>query len=197
MAPRSDTCAVQLTTSGLGTQFVSPWKPRDKRKTQTLVELPGQKTKQLKLQAKLATLLAGKSSSEQMTTNELDMFKLPPTAISSNENTLADTCEDLLLFENDAPPLIEPEDSIPQPNTSEFSTPSHCILPDIAAARLYDAWKILVPTLVDVQLSYTQRTIGRVLERPVMVLSACHSQKCAQRRTTMIGLFFNSESHAM
>ncbi|KAG1837541.1 hypothetical protein F4604DRAFT_1692187 [Suillus subluteus] len=169
MAPRSDTRAAQLTTSGFGTQFVSPRKPRDKRKTQTLVELPGQKTKQLKLQAKLAALLAGKSSSEQMTTNELDT--LPLTAISSNENTPADTCEDLFLFENDAPPLIEPEDSIPQLNTSEFSTP--------------------IPTLVDVQLSYTQRTIGRVLERPVMVLSACHSQKCAQRHTTMIGLFFD------
>ncbi|KAG1841210.1 hypothetical protein F4604DRAFT_1598263 [Suillus subluteus] len=190
MAPCSDTCAAQLTTSGFGTQFVSPWKPRDKRKTQTLVELPGQKTKKLKLQAKLAALLAGKSSSEQTTANELDT--LPPTAISSNENMPADTCEDLFLFENDAPPLIEPEDSIPQLNTSEFSTASHRILPDIAAARLYDTWKILVPTLVDVQLSYTQRTIGRVLEWPAMVLSACHSQKCAQRHTTMIGLFFNS-----
>ncbi|KAG2091619.1 hypothetical protein BD769DRAFT_1631979 [Suillus cothurnatus] len=122
MAPQpSNTRAAQLTTSGLGAQFVSPRKPRNKLKTQTLVELPGQKAKQDKLQA------------------------------------------------------------------------NHRILPDVAAARLYDTWKTLIPTLVDVQLGYTQRTVGKILERPSTVLSACCSRKCAQRRTTLIGLFFDTQ----
>ncbi|KAG2080593.1 uncharacterized protein F5147DRAFT_784178 [Suillus discolor] len=137
--------------------------------------------------AKLATLLAGKLNSEQTTTCQLDML---PTAVSSEENMPADACEDLFLFEDEVPPLTEPQDSIPPLNTSEF-IPNRRILPDIAAARLYDTWKILIPTLVDVQLEYTQRTVGKFVERPPTILSACHSQKCAQKRTTMIGLFFD------
>jgi hypothetical protein len=193
MALHSDTCAAQLTTSGLGVQFVSPQKPRDKCKTQMLVELPGQKAKQLKLQAKLASLLAGKPNSEQMTTCQLDTL---PTAASPEESMPADACEDLFLFEDEVPPLTEPQDSIPLLNTSEF-IPNHHILPDIAAAQLYDTWKILIPTLVNVQLEYTQRTIGKILKQPPMILSACHSQKCAQRCTTMIGLFFNGKSQSV
>ncbi|KAG2087542.1 uncharacterized protein F5147DRAFT_790688 [Suillus discolor] len=102
----------------------------------------------------------------------------------------ADACEDLFFFEDEVPPLTEPQDSIPLLNTSEF-IPNRHILPDIAAAQLYDTWKILIPTLVDAQLEYTQRTIGKFVKRPPMILSACHSQKCAQKRTTMIGLFFD------
>ncbi|KAG0692808.1 hypothetical protein DFH29DRAFT_817111 [Suillus ampliporus] len=187
MAPRSDTRAAQLTTSGLGAQFVSPRKPRDKRKTQTLVKLPGQKAKHLKLQAKLASLLAGKPNFEQTTTSDLDTL---PSAASPEENVPADAYEDFL-FEDEVPPLTESQDSIPPLNTSEF-IPNRRILPDIAAARLYDTWKILIPTIVDAQLEYTQRTVGKIPERPLRVLSACHSQKCAQRRTNMIGLFFDS-----
>jgi hypothetical protein len=154
---------------------------------------PRQKAKQLKLQAKLASLLAGKPNSEQTTTCQLDTL---PTAASPEENMPADAREDLFLFEDEVPPLTEPQDSIPPLNTSEF-IPNHRILPDIAAARLYDTWKILIPTLVDVQLKYTQRTIGKILKRPPMILSACHSQKCAQRRTTMIGLFFDVKSQSV
>ncbi|KAG2125361.1 uncharacterized protein EDB93DRAFT_1244054 [Suillus bovinus] len=83
-------------------------------------------------------------------------------------------------------------ESVPPLNTSECIK-SHRILPDVAAARLYDTWKTLIPTLVDVQLGYTQRTVGKILERPSTVLSACRSQKCAQRRTTLIGLFFDTQ----
>ncbi|KAG1889816.1 uncharacterized protein F5891DRAFT_987159 [Suillus fuscotomentosus] len=183
MAPQpSNTRAAQLTTSGLGAQFVSPRKPRNKLKTQTLVELPGQKAKQDKLQAKLAALLAGKptSSSEPTTTSTSPDI----------ENTPADAYEDSFI-ENEVFPLIQPDESVPPLNTSECIK-SHRILPDVAAARLYDTWKTLIPTLVDVQLGYTQRTVGKILERPSTVLSACRSQKCAQRRTTLIGLFFDS-----
>ncbi|KAG1836231.1 hypothetical protein F4604DRAFT_1943434 [Suillus subluteus] len=159
MAPCSYSRAAQLTTSGLGAQFVSPRKPRDKCKTQTLVELPGQKAKHLKLQAKLASLLAGKPNFKQTTTSNLDM--LPSTA-SPEENVPANAYEDFL-FEDEVPPLTESQDSIPPLNTSEFIPNCH-ILPDIAAARLYDTWKTLIPTLVDAQLEYTQRTVGKIPE---------------------------------
>jgi hypothetical protein len=194
MAPHSDTRAAQLTTSGLGTQFVSPRKPRDKRKTQTLVELPGQKSKQHQLQAKLASLLAGKptGSSEQVLIEpELPLTPPPPDEqVPSGAGKNSDSC----FFEDEVPSYAELQDSdIPLLNT----TPSRRILPDRTATRLYDSWKVLIPTLVNAQLEYTRRTMGNILEQPAAVLSACRSQKCAQSRTSLIGLFFDSESLAM
>ncbi|KAG1745424.1 uncharacterized protein EDB91DRAFT_1024513, partial [Suillus paluster] len=67
----------------------------------------------------------------------------------------------------------------------------HHLLPDIAAARLYDNWKALVPTLVDVHLDYMSRTMGKPLDSAPSIMYACCSQKCALRWTPMICLFFD------
>ncbi|KAG2065944.1 hypothetical protein BDR04DRAFT_1160883 [Suillus decipiens] len=109
MASCSNTCAAQLTTSGLGVQFVSPWKPRDKHKTQTLVKLPSQKANQLKLQAKLAALLAEKLNSEHKTTNE-DLHNTLLTPPLPDEQMSADAAKDLFTFHDDNGPLdIDPQ----------------------------------------------------------------------------------------
>jgi len=75
-----------------------------------LVELPRQKAKQDKLQAKLAALLAGKSTSSS-----------EPTTTSTSpdiENTPTDAYEDSFI-ENEVFPLIQPDESVPPLNTSE------------------------------------------------------------------------------
>ncbi|KAG1855143.1 hypothetical protein DFJ58DRAFT_627889, partial [Suillus subalutaceus] len=70
------------------------------------------------------------------------------------------------------------------------STPSRRTQPDLTSTRLYDSWKALIPTLVDIQLDYTARTLGAPLERTPKVLSLCSSHTCAQKRTSLTCLFF-------
>ncbi|KAG1845938.1 hypothetical protein C8R48DRAFT_542701, partial [Suillus tomentosus] len=56
---------------------------------------------------------------------------------------------------------------------------------------LYDSWKSLIPTLVMVQLDYTARTLGAPLQRiSMLALSLCRSHTCAQKRTSIVCLFF-------
>ncbi|KAG2106671.1 hypothetical protein BD769DRAFT_1316587, partial [Suillus cothurnatus] len=70
------------------------------------------------------------------------------------------------------------------------STPSRRTQPDLTSTRLYDSWKALIPTLVDIQLDYTARTLGAPLKRTPKVLSLCSSHTCAQKRTSLTCLFF-------
>ena len=56
MSPRPGTQCAQITTGGLGKHFESPRCPRDKRKTQKLVEIAGQSSKCHRLAARLEQL---------------------------------------------------------------------------------------------------------------------------------------------
>jgi hypothetical protein len=150
MAPRTgSTRAAQLTSSGLGTHFTSPWKLRDKRKTQTLVNVPGHKTKHRHLLTKMASLLAGPAKPEETSPIQPDM-QIDTAVLEEDSN---DVWED----------VPAPHDnSSPQPASQ--STPSRRTQPDITSTRLYDNWKSVIPTLVAVQLDYTARTLGVPLE---------------------------------
>ncbi|KAG1893799.1 uncharacterized protein F5891DRAFT_1195936 [Suillus fuscotomentosus] len=116
MAPRTGTRAAQPgTSSGLGTHFSSPRKLRDKRKTQVLVEVPGQKAKQRQLLAKMASLLAG---------TEAD------TVV--HEEDAHEAWEDIL----------EPHDNCPLQPASQ-STPTRRTQSDLTSTCLYNSWENL------------------------------------------------------
>ncbi|KAG1810609.1 uncharacterized protein BJ212DRAFT_1278956, partial [Suillus subaureus] len=51
--------------------------------------------------------------------------------------------------------------------------------------------KIVIPTLVEVQLDYTARTLGTPLERTLIFLYSCSSHTCAQKWTSLTCLFFD------
>ncbi|KAG2048878.1 hypothetical protein BDR06DRAFT_962158 [Suillus hirtellus] len=68
---------------------------------------------------------------------------------------------DAVVFENDVnrawEDVPEPHDNC-SPKSSSQSTPSHCTQPDLTSTCLYDSWKALIPTLVEIQLDYTADT---------------------------------------
>ncbi|KAG1794166.1 uncharacterized protein HD556DRAFT_1205066, partial [Suillus plorans] len=64
------------------------------------------------------------------------------------------------------------------------------ILPDNPTNILYENWRTLIPTLVDPQLKYYARTIGQGLEKTHKVISACATLTCAQKKTSLLCLFF-------
>jgi hypothetical protein len=188
MAPCMGTRAAQPgTSSGLGTHFSSPRKLRDKRKTKALVEVPGQKAKQRQLLAKMASLLAGTAKPENTSSTQeghAETVALEPDAESSN------TWEDVFHHDDVLPLVTQSTENCPLHSPS---TLSRRILPNLTSTHLYDSWKSLIPTLVAVQLNYTARTLGAPLQRipTTLPLSLCRSDTCAQKRTSIVCLFFD------
>ncbi|KAG2344746.1 hypothetical protein BDR05DRAFT_947110, partial [Suillus weaverae] len=148
MAPHMGTRAAQPgTSSGLGTHFSSPRKLRDKQKTQVLVEVPGQKAKHNQLLAKMASLLASSATQKPEETSPV----------------LPETETDAVVLEDDAneawEDVPEPHDNC-SPQSPSQSTLSHHTQPDLTSTHLYNSWKALIPTLVEIQLDYTARTLA-------------------------------------
>ncbi|KAG2104041.1 uncharacterized protein F5147DRAFT_775752 [Suillus discolor] len=81
---------------------------------------------------------------------------------------LPETEMDAVVLENDVneawEDVPEPHDNC-SPQSPSQSTPSRRTQPDLTSTRLYDSWKALIPTLVEIQLDYTARTLGVPLER--------------------------------
>ncbi|KAG1863946.1 hypothetical protein C8R48DRAFT_833650 [Suillus tomentosus] len=167
----------QLASSGLGSHFVSPRKARDKRKTQTYVELPGAEMKRRRLLDAMERLM--KSQHEE-----------PHLQLSVQAAPL-----DTVTMEHmDADNLVEfhSEDVDEQPSL-EISVTSvkRRIIPDQPTNSLYKNWIALIPTLVDPVLRYFGRTQGKALETIHPVISACGEPSCTPKRTTMMCLFFD------
>ncbi|KAG1888274.1 hypothetical protein F4604DRAFT_1877402 [Suillus subluteus] len=72
------------------------------------------------------------------------------------------------------------------------------LLPNKMANNLCNAWKVLIPSLVNLHLKYCARTHGHALPEVHPVISACASQSshsCAQRRFFIVCLFFDLLVH--
>lgn len=162
----------QLASSGLGSHFASPRKARDKRKTQTVVELPGAETKCRRLLAAMEHLMKSQLST-QATPNDT------VTAEHMDTDNIVD---------------FHSEDVDEQPSL-EISVKSvqRRIMPDQSTNSLYKNWLALIPTLVDPVLRYFGRTQGKALENIHPVISACGKSSCSPKRTTMLCLFFDCE----
>ncbi|KAG1769968.1 hypothetical protein EV702DRAFT_1181682 [Suillus placidus] len=110
---------------------------------------------------------------------------------------LPETETNAVVLEDDAneawEDVPEPHDNC-SPQSPSQSTPSRRTQPDLTSTRLYDSWKALIPTLVEIQLDYTAQTLGAPLERTPKVLSLCSSHTCAQKRTSLTCLFFDSQT---
>lgn len=171
MHPQPGTCrALPSTMHGMGQQFSSPKKWRDKRKTQTSVTIPGQSAKRQQLLQQLNNLFNHKSSSP------------PPSGANSPllEEDITDTLDDTQMIEHLADELT-PEDT-----TSNYSAPS------MAVNRLYDSWTAVIPTIIEPFLQYLSETIGRPLTSCDGPLFSCHaSGTCEPKRSSLLCLYFN------
>ncbi|KAG1845948.1 hypothetical protein C8R48DRAFT_779693 [Suillus tomentosus] len=124
VTPRAATRAAQLTSSGLGIHFSSPRKLRDKRKTQVMVEVPGQKVKQRQLLAKMASLMAGPTQPQD--TSSIQERHTETLALKPDTES-ADAWEDVF-HDDDVLPVTESTDNCPPYSPS---TPSRRTQPDL------------------------------------------------------------------
>ncbi|KAG2053166.1 hypothetical protein BDR06DRAFT_972420 [Suillus hirtellus] len=171
------TCGAQWVSSGLGHHFVSLKKPRDKKKTQKHVELPG-------TQAKHCQLLA---CMQQLINPEPKQSKVH--AVDAVE-TVSDTSQTDTFAE-----IPDPDFEIPSEPPSDIlvekSPVKRRILPDKATDSSYSSWKTLIPFLVKPHLKYSAQTLVTALEITPKVISACATLSCPQKRTSIACLFFD------
>ena len=168
----------QRVSSGLGRHFVSPQKPRDKRKTQTVVNLPGADAKRRRLLAAMEELM---TSQHQASTS-----KPPSPHVLPTSNQLPDSGEDVTIHD------VEILDLEPEPTLKpEEAQAKRRISPDKSADSLYSSWSTLIPTLINAQLTYSTRTYGKPFQNPHEVISACATLQCTPKRTSLICLFFD------
>ncbi|KAG1885843.1 uncharacterized protein F5891DRAFT_988238 [Suillus fuscotomentosus] len=171
------TRGAQCVSSGLGHHFVSPKKSRDKKKSQTHVELPGAQAKRRQLLARMQQLM--KPEHKQTKVHAVDAVE-----------TISDTSQTDALAE-----IPDPDFEIPsEPSSDILAQESHIkrrILPDKATDSLYSSWKTLIPFLVEPHLKYSARTLATALEITPEVISACATRLCPQKRTTIACLFFD------
>lgn len=178
----------QPSTSGLGRQFSSPKRPRDKRKTQTIVSIPGQPELHEKYLAQLKDLLENKRPVE----------KTPSLAdIPSNQDISTEHENNTSL---QAPPddfeVIDftVESNADEPQLVEPPAKKRRTQPDISTDRAYARWKTVLPQLVAQYLRYHARTLGKRLEGIPQALSLCTRDACAQKSSRILCLFFDRKS---
>ncbi|KAG1769148.1 hypothetical protein EDD22DRAFT_771437 [Suillus occidentalis] len=177
-----NTHKAQLVCSGLGQHFVSLRKARDKRKTQTLVALPGAELKRRHLLTQMQRLM-DPTSSQTVCSPRTRLGS--PSGGSNNINISND-----FDFTGAEDQMLE-EVSSDMRTDIETSPRKRRILPDKSTDALYANWQKLIPTLIDPQLSYHARTLGQALEKTHDVISACGTDTCAHKRTNLLCLFFD------
>ena len=154
MAPKAGARRAQVTSHGLGKHFKSPKRPRDKRQTQHIVEIPG---KGLKCRRQVERL------KELQRKTISDVVQEDDGALSDNAlDVEIDFTTDLDPGDKDCLPSdVEPEiiEDAHQQTHQDAHNLSHGtemqafkswrrILPDATAEHLYANWKDLILTLV-------------------------------------------------
>lgn len=163
---------------------MSPRKARDKRKTQTLIKIPGAEAKRRRLLAEMQQLMKprGEKSDPQVLPADL-----------AHPGDCNDTAQHINV--DDAHPLHSEDVGMlehPSLDTPAIDTPvKRRILPDKSTNSLYYSWTALVPTLVNHLLRYFGRTQGKTLEIIRPVISACETTSCSPKQTTLVCLFFD------
>ncbi|KAG1727949.1 uncharacterized protein EDB91DRAFT_1239464 [Suillus paluster] len=172
------TRGAQWVSSELGQHFVSPKKPRDKKKTQKHVELPGVQAKHHQLQARMHQLMGPEPKQ---------------TEVHAAVETIsqADAFADIHIPDPDFEISSEPPFDVP----AEESQTKCRILPDKATDSLYSSWQTLIPSLAKPHLKYSERTLATALDITPNVISACATLSCPQKHTSITCLFFDILLH--
>ncbi|KAG1901766.1 uncharacterized protein F5891DRAFT_1187233 [Suillus fuscotomentosus] len=166
---------VSSSTWGLAKHFVSPCKSRDKRKTQTFVNIPGADVKHRQLALHMQALIDPTSPDATV------------AAVLDSSSSNADVTMDILNDDNEW--VYESDHNTPEPHLPSLSQcdisiePQRRTLPDKASRKLYGTWTETIPTLIGPLLMYLARTVGQPLKKLDSIISACTTHSCTQKHT--------------
>jgi hypothetical protein len=184
MAPPTTTRGAQPTSTGLGHHFVSPKKSRDKKKTQTTVQIPGAASKHSEILARISELMKPQAQDPEASS-------FSSTLLPQNNAMVVSEADDTISHNYDIEDLTTVDEGPSHIADVMHEDTTRRLLPDKLADNLYRSWKALIPTLVDPQLKYTTRTHGQPLLEVCPVISSCTYYGCAQKRSSIVCLFFD------
>lgn len=193
MTPHPRTRRAQPSTAGLGLQFSSPKRPRDKRQTQRLIAVPGQSAEREKLLRRLQALRNG--------TSTIDSDTAPPDTTTDFEGDTGTAPEPdgSMLFDLDFDPCVphphlgddnvvrEPHPDLEVPPSKHMRRTN----PDATAERFYYQWKSLLPRLVTPYADYYSCTLGKPLGPLPHMMSLCTWPTCDHKKTGIMCLLFD------
>jgi len=187
MRPKAGTRRAQVVMLGLGRHFESPKHSRDKSKTNTTVNVPGQASKHRYALARLA---------------QLQSMTAPDTSESCDQESYSinfpwenEARDDFVMDEEYVPSDTDHvmQDGEPDISETQPTMSNRHIIPDPPAEHLYSSWKSLIPTLVLPFLNYTSRMLGKPLPSYSPYILLCKENNCEQKITKILCLLFDRE----
>ena len=174
------------TSTGLGQHFTSPRKVRDARKAKAFVTIPGRHNKRQRLLDRLEDLLNHNAVNPSVS-RAPSLPEVPPDdGLVSHDDTLPGTqcgVEDTTGVQYD----ILNDNVFPDPNCNP--TPA-------TRTHRSDAWKKIVPTMIEPFLQYITQTLGKPAPPPSATISCCQ-QGCIPKKMTLICLYFDRKSNCL
>ncbi|KAG6883863.1 hypothetical protein C0993_003273 [Termitomyces sp. T159_Od127] len=192
--PKDPTCCQQPSTMGLGKNFTSPIKRRDKTKMTAYTQPMGRKEEIARLKDKIEKLKQCVVASEEVKPPAVTIPDLKTSHSSINDPNSLD--EDMMYMppDNDLPfPLINNISKSGHTTQAESRLPCH-IKPNKAANDLYSNWTDLLARLITPLLKYTSKSMGKIPER-VFSLSAQYRADggCTTKTSEVLCLFQDCE----
>jgi hypothetical protein len=165
-----------LTTGGLGVHFSSPIKRRDKKKSSTIIHVPGHRYKRQTLLHEIEALMRQSSPSP-----------VPQDFNSPDDTPLPmDTGNDISHVH-----IQETFDCDQDVSPGSQDAVKRRIHPDEEAYSLYDRWISLLPSLVDTLLSYDKTSMGSVFPPATNIIYSCSDLTCSRKATQITSLYFD------
>src|SRR5215472_9463890 len=157
---------------GMGLHFRSPRQPRNKRKTQEIVDVPGQRLKRAHLLAELQALKADSVAIDLNPTSDPTRDSFDVTGDDIGQTSII--------------PPASPSPTCPKPFVRK-----RCPLPGTQADRLTKKWKSILPSVAKSLLSYQCSALGRPVSPPNNLLYACQNPICNAKMTTILCLYLD------
>ena len=159
----------------MGLHFSSPCKARNKKKTSTVVNIPGHASKCQKLRDELQALLAP-----------------PPFEPPVSENHVFQAA-------SPSPKPTELQENLPMElEDTSFKTEVHCDSPAVecictscSTSSLCANWKAIIPTIIKLFINYTAATLSKPLSVLGSSISSCAAHCQEQKSTAVLCLCFD------
>jgi hypothetical protein len=170
----------------LGNAFLSPRRPRDKKKTTAPAHRPGRSARLEQIQQELDQILqqhraGGLNATDIADDDDLNEIVMDDVfsetwndGTSAIDDPMEDTQAEMIM------PAVD-KDSEDEENAAKADTKAAKARRIAERERLYNSWKLIIPKLVDSYLTYTNTTMSRPLPPAPDIISnstcGCRSGK--------------------
>ena len=175
-------------THGLERHFESLRHSRDKTRSNTTVNIPGQASKRRYALARLTQLQSATASTGTPETCDHESYS---TDFPWENEDIDDFMKDAEYVSNDTDHIMQ--DGELDIDETQPTMSNRRVIPNPSAERLYSSWKSLILTFISPFLNYVSRTLGKPLPLFSPHISLCKQNNCERKATKILCLLFDRE----